>query len=109
MTATDVSISPDIDEFFTVSHIVRPGETISSTSLHKRAGGKGANQAFAAARASGVENVLLDASIGSDGEWIKETLRGAGVMVERVATVDEEMTGRAIIQSAADGENSIGG
>lgn len=43
----------DIDEFFLLPHIVHPGETISSSSLTRRPGGKGANQACSVARSSG--------------------------------------------------------
>ncbi|OCF34299.1 ATP-binding protein [Kwoniella heveanensis BCC8398] len=97
--------SINIDEFFHLPHIVRPGETISSTSLTKRAGGKGANQAFAVARAG--RQVVLDGCVGSDGVWVKEMLEKGGVDVGRVQVLEDELTGRAIIQSAADGENSI--
>ncbi|KAK8849603.1 hypothetical protein IAR55_004938 [Kwoniella newhampshirensis] len=97
--------SVNIDEFFHLPHIVRPGETISSTKLTKRAGGKGANQAYAVARGGGA--VDLDGAIGKDGIWVKEMLQGAGVGVDSLKVLENELTGRAIIQSAADGENSI--
>ncbi|WWC65742.1 ribokinase [Kwoniella dejecticola CBS 10117] len=97
--------SINIDEFFALPHIVRPGETISSTSLTKKAGGKGANQAYAVARAGG--KVDLDGCIGQDGEWVREFLKEGGVGDERLKTLEDELTGRAIIQSAPDGENSI--
>ncbi|KAK4690091.1 ribokinase, partial [Tremellales sp. Uapishka_1] len=97
--------SVNIDEFFYLPHIVRPGETISSTGFVRKAGGKGANQAYALARAGGA--VHLDADIGADGTWIKSDLEMGGVRVERVRTVEHEATGRAIIQSSPDGENSI--
>ncbi|WWD04501.1 hypothetical protein V865_002571 [Kwoniella europaea PYCC6329] len=100
--------SINIDEFFALPHIVRPGETISSTSLTKRAGGKGANQAYAVARAGG--KVDLDGCIGKDGEWVRDFLKSGGVGDTRLTTLNDEvgkLTGRAIIQSAADGENSI--
>ena len=96
----------DIDEFFALPHIVKPGETISSTSFTRRAGGKGANQAYAVAKA-GV-SVDLDGCVGTDGGWIKTFLEKGGVGVDRLKVIDEEVTGRAIIQSASDGENSIG-
>ena len=112
----------DVDEFFDLPHIVRPGETISSTGLTKRAGGKGANQAYALAKAGA--SVVLDGNVGSDGVWVKDMLAENGVDVSRVGVVSEEVsiksnkdqklgadvqvTGRALIQRAADGENSIG-
>nr|ODN91084.1 ATP-binding protein [Cryptococcus depauperatus CBS 7841] len=97
--------SVNIDEFFHLPHIVRPGETISSTGLTKRAGGKGANQAFSIARAG--ESVDLDGAVGPDGTWVKAMLEGVGVGTKHLDVVEHEVTGRAIIQSAADGENSI--
>ncbi|WVW87026.1 hypothetical protein I302_109082 [Kwoniella bestiolae CBS 10118] len=97
--------SINIDEFFALPHIVRPGETISSTSLTKRAGGKGANQAYAVARGGGA--VDLDGCIGKDGEWVRGFLKEGGVSDGKLITLDDELTGRAIIQSASDGENSI--
>ncbi|WWC92703.1 uncharacterized protein L201_007662 [Kwoniella dendrophila CBS 6074] len=97
--------SINIDEFFALPHIVRPGETISSTSLTKTAGGKGANQSYAVSQASG--KVDLDGYIGKDGEWVRDYLVNGGVGDKRLITLDEELTGRAIIQSSSDGENSI--
>jgi ribokinase len=69
---------------------VRPGETISSTGLTKRAGGKGANQAYALAKAGG--NVTLDGNVGKDGVWVKEMLSANGVDVSRVGVVGEEVS-----------------
>ena len=43
--------SLNIDLVFSVDHIVQPGETLSSYALEKSAGGKGANQAAALAKA----------------------------------------------------------
>ena len=41
--------SINIDEIYTIPHIVRSGETLSSVSLKILAGGKGANQSVALA------------------------------------------------------------
>ncbi|KIY61198.1 Ribokinase-like protein [Cylindrobasidium torrendii FP15055 ss-10] len=96
--------SINIDEFFHVHDIVRPGETISSSGLEKRAGGKGANQAVAVARAGAA--VDLVAAVGNDGLWVRELLMRSQVNVDSVAVVDDS-TGRAIIQLSQEGENSI--
>lgn len=45
--------SLNIDSTFSVDHIVLPGETEPSTGFRKAAGGKGANQAVAIAKAAG--------------------------------------------------------
>jgi ribokinase len=51
--------------------------------------------------------VDLDGCIGDDGLWVRDMLSGAGVGEGRLRVVDG-VTGRAIIQSSVDGENSIG-
>ncbi|KAJ7489193.1 Ribokinase-like protein [Mycena latifolia] len=96
--------SINIDEFFQVKDIVRPGETISSDHLVKRPGGKGANQAVAVARAGAI--VDLVGAVGQDGLWVRDELRESGVGVEAVS-IAEENIGRAIIQVTDLGENSI--
>lgn len=120
--------------FFTLGHIVAPGQTISSSSLTRRPGGKGANQACSVARSSAGQvtrpssplhrarssrltrfdalllfvSLLVVGAIGEDGTWVKDRLQGYGVDVERIVVSQNEVTGRAIIQlSTADGENSI--
>lgn len=65
-----------------VSDAVRPGETIFSTELERRVGGKGANQAVAVARAGG--NVALVGAVGEDGGWVIDQLRAYGVDVSAV-------------------------
>jgi ribokinase len=47
-------------------------------------------------------------AVGEDGAWVKDRLKGYGVDVSEIAVVEDEVTGRAIIQlSKEDGENSI--
>ncbi|KAH9996251.1 Ribokinase-like protein [Russula vinacea] len=95
---------PDIDEFFYVQDVVRPGQTISSTKFERRAGGKGANQAVAVARAGG--DVSLVGAVGEDGTWLVRNLEGYGVSTADISVV-QEVTGRAIIQLTPQGENCI--
>lgn len=64
---------------------MRPGETISSHGLSKRAGGKGANQAVAVAKAGASADLV--GAVGEDGAWVKELLRESGVNVEGVEVV----------------------
>ncbi|KAJ3986041.1 Ribokinase-like protein [Lentinula detonsa] len=97
--------SINIDEFFHVKKIVRPGETISSLELSRQAGGKGANQAVALAKA-GANIVSLVGSVGEDGRWVVEYLKDSGVDVADIQIIPEP-TGRAVIQLTDDGENSI--
>ncbi|GAA5834587.1 hypothetical protein JCM11251_007047 [Rhodosporidiobolus azoricus] len=98
--------SINIDEFFELPHIVRSGETISSTKYSRRAGGKGANEAVAAAKAGA--KVDFSGAIGTDGLWLKDTLTGFGVGISRLGTDEQVPTGRAIIQlSTSTADNSI--
>ncbi|TNY20399.1 Ribokinase-like protein [Rhodotorula diobovata] len=98
--------SINIDEFFVVDHIVRSGETIASTDYSRRAGGKGANQAVAAAKAGAA--VDFAGVIGHDGGWLRETLGEYGVGLSLIEEDDKTPTGRAIIQlSSSTADNSI--
>ncbi|KAK7039229.1 putative ribokinase [Paramarasmius palmivorus] len=87
-----------------VRNIVRPGETISSDGLAKRPGGKGANQSVAVAKAGGYAYFM--GAVGEDGYWTLEHLKEQGVDISESEHVSE-LTGRALIQVAEDGENSI--
>ncbi len=97
--------STNIDIIFAVDHIVLPGETISSTSMTRSPGGKGANQSVAVAMA-GEHEVFHAGKIGSDGLWIKEKLESKGVRTDFL-TIGKNPTGQALIQVAASGQNSI--
>jgi ribokinase len=84
----------------------QPGETISGEDLQIIPGGKGANQAVAAAR-QGVE-VAMVGRVGSDsfGPFLVENLKSNQVDTSHV-TVDNSATGTAIIVVDANGQNSI--
>jgi ribokinase len=83
-----------------------PGETVRGGSVVTGTGGKGANQAAAAARA-GVTPVFVGA-VGEDsvGDELLADLSKAGVDVSHV-TRSEEPSGIALITVDANGENSI--
>ena len=97
--------SLNIDIVYRVPHIVQPGETLSSFSVSRHAGGKGLNQSIAIARA-GVKTIHAGA-IGQDGIFLKELLEREGVDCSEIAVLADEPTGCAVIQVADDGENSI--
>lgn len=83
-----------------------PGETILSADLVTTPGGKGANQAVAAARAEG--DVAFVGCVGDDGHGrlLRDSLTSAGVDVEALRIVDAP-SGTATIMVTPDGENSI--
>jgi ribokinase len=96
--------SLNIDHVYQVAHIVRPGETISSSNYSRFCGGKGGNQSIALARAEA--QVLHAGQIGPEGTSLVENLKEAGAETQFVKTSDTP-TGHAIIQVSDDGENSI--
>lgn len=96
--------SLNIDLTFSVDHIVKPGETIGSTALQRGAGGKGANQAAALAKAG--MDVYMAGKIGADGEFLAGLLQSYGVNTDHVVRYDGA-TGQAIIQLEKTGQNSI--
>ncbi|KAI9506285.1 Ribokinase-like protein [Coemansia spiralis] len=97
--------SINIDEVYTVPHITRPGEEISSTRREKHAGGKGANASVAAVRAGA--QVHMAGLIGRDGLWVRDILEKTGVNVDEVKVLEDTSTGRAVIQVDKQGENAI--
>lgn len=96
--------SLNIDLVYRVAHTVRPGETLSSSELSTHAGGKGANQSAALAKAGG--EVFHAGKIGKDGKWLLERLREYGVNTDLVIVGDGK-TGHAVIQVSDNGENAI--
>lgn len=96
--------SINIDIFFAVDHIVRPGETISADSIEKRPGGKGLNQSVALAKVS--NQVFHAGNIGRDGLFILDLMKEYGIDTSLIR-FSEEDTGNAIIQVDENGENSI--
>ncbi|GAB2580297.1 ribokinase [Microlunatus antarcticus] len=84
-----------------------PGETVLATSLLKQPGGKGANQAVAAARLGG--DVTLVASVGDDddGALLIRQLRSEGVDTADVEIISRGRTGLGLVSVDDSGENSI--
>ena len=84
----------------------RPGETVLGSMLRFHPGGKGLNQAVAAARAGA--SVTLTGCVGDDaaGRELLSILRAAGVDCEAVGITNEAPTGTGVITLAA-GENAI--
>jgi ribokinase len=97
--------SINIDNVYSVDHIVVPGETIAGTELKTFVGGKGANQSVAVAKA-GVE-VFHVGKVGEDGINTKEFLDFCGVNTDFVEVDPEVPTGHAVIQLDSESENSI--
>lgn len=96
----------NVDLVLRVDAIPVPGETVSARGSEVHAGGKGLNQAVAAAR-SGARTRLL-AAVGDDehGRFLRAEAEEAGVDAGEVRVVAER-TGSAFVVVDSRGENSI--
>ncbi|TPG19027.1 ribokinase [Pedococcus bigeumensis] len=100
--------SLNVDLVATVERHPKPGETVlADGELQRFAGGKGGNQAVAAAAAGA--RVSFVGAVGSDegGRAYLERLRSRDIDVSAVRTVDGTSTGQAWITVDDEGENSI--
>lgn len=93
-----------IDRVVRVAALARAGETVSAISTATYAGGKGANQAAAAAKCGA--HVRMLGRTGADGRFIVDALKNAGVRTRGIATHDD-FSGAATVMVAENGENAI--
>ena len=99
--------SSNTDMIVQTPHIPKPGETILGGTFNTAAGGKGANQAVACARAGG--KVTFVARVGDDmfGEQALHGFQQDGINVDHVTKDESAPSGVALIIVDDTGENSI--
>ncbi len=98
--------SVNMDSVFAVPTLPTPGETVLATSAQSLPGGKGGNQAVAAARAGA--DVQLVAAVGGDGHaaQLRAHLQANGVGLDGLVTLPGP-SGTAVIVVDAEAENTI--
>ena len=98
--------SINMDMTAAAERIPRPGETVGASGVAYVPGGKGANQAVAAARLGG--DVAMFGCVGDDafGARLTENLRANGVDADGVETLPGESSGLAMIV-VAENDNAI--
>jgi ribokinase len=98
--------SANLDLVAGAPRIPKPGETVLGHAYAEHPGGKGLNQAVAAARSGA--SVCFVAALGADpaGERLRQVLADEAIDAGYVITTDIA-TGRALIVVADDGENAI--
>ena len=102
--------SLNMDFVIAVDRLPLAGETILGRNFRTIPGGKGANQAYAAAKLATKGTVVrMVGRTGADsfGAALKANLAGAGVDVRAVTETESQATGVACIQVDAAGQNSI--
>lgn len=99
--------SLNIDYIASVDRLPGPGETVSARNLIQRFGGKGANQAVAAARQGA--RVAMIGCVGDDdnGRAYRGRLAGERVDAGAISTAKRALTGSALIAVDRVGENLI--
>ncbi|WP_326800277.1 ribokinase [Streptomyces sp. NBC_01808] len=99
--------SVNLDRILRCPVLPSPGETVLVASLAEGFGGKGANQAVAAATMGAATHLV--AKVGGDADGLKALadLRNASVDVDTVITDVSAPTGQALVMVDPDGENGI--
>jgi ribokinase len=99
--------SLNVDSVVPVRTIPAPGQTVLGGRRQTFAGGKGLNQAIAAARAGA--DVAMVGQVGDDdgGRLLRQSLQDAGVDHSMVGTNTDESSGSAFITVDGRGENAI--
>lgn len=98
--------SLNVDLVVGLDRMPDPGETVFGTNLARHPGGKGLNQAVAAARLGA--QVAMVGAVGSDegGAWLRSLVADEGISPTTIA-IDSGTTGTAVIEVDARGMNRI--
>lgn len=99
--------STNIDVVSYIDKIPAGGETRAAQNFHTAHGGKGANQAVAAAKLGA--NVLMVSAVGDDmfGKGALENFKQNKIDTSRVSVIEGIATGEATIIVEASGQNRI--
>lgn len=99
--------SINVDHIVRVPYFPKAGETLLGYDYQIAYGGKGANQAVAAARLGA--NVQFIGAVGDDliGQEMKQAFAEESIDISAITTLPNQNTGLAMIQVADNGENSI--
>lgn len=99
--------SSNVDTTLHVEDFPKPGETINASEVSIAGGGKGANQAIAAAKSGA--NTYFISRVGEDsfGEFIMNQLKSYGVSLDYLETTQGQKTGHAYITLNEKGQNNI--
>ncbi|GEK27900.1 ribokinase [Furfurilactobacillus siliginis] len=99
--------SLNVDSILRIPRLPLPGETMEMNDKSSAPGGKGANQAVAAARA-GAQTAFIGKVGADDGASVlREALESDGISTEFVTTDEQRGSGQAYILLQESGQNSI--
>lgn len=99
--------SLNVDYIASVQRLPSPGQTIAASKLIRRFGGKGANQAIAAARQGAKVSFIGCVGDDPDGSDYLNRLKQESINVHGICRIASERTGTALIAVDEQGENTI--
>jgi ribokinase len=99
--------SINADTSYQMTQLPAPGETVIASSAVTSPGGKGANQAIAAAAGGAATRMIGAIGDDADGFVLVDALTRRGIDTGSIATRAGAMTGRAVVCVDDSGENSI--
>ena len=99
----------NMDLIMDLERPAKPGETIMGKKFYTAPGGKGGNQAVAAARVSNDHSVNFLGAVGNDnyGHELKNYLNNEKVITKEIFIDEKNHSGIAIIFTDNDGENYV--
>lgn len=99
--------SANLDLVALTSHVPLPGETVLGHGYLEAPGGKGLNQAVAAARAGAIVSFVGAVGADSAGHLLQSVVTSEGIDSTHLHTLSGVPTGRALIAVGDDGDNLI--
>lgn len=99
--------SVNLDLVVRTAHLPKPGQTILGHDLHRVPGGKGGNQAVAAARLGAVVRMIGRLGDDPSSQLLRQQLEANGVDSEDIAESKDVISGAAIIAVEDSGQNTI--
>lgn len=99
--------SLNVDRILQMDRVPEPGETLALNNQDMDGGGKGANQAIAAARSGAQTSFIGRVGADENGKFMLQQLVNSGVTTDLVAVDEDAGTGQAFVMVEKSGENRI--
>lgn len=99
--------SLNVDRILQMDQVPEPGETLALNNQDMAGGGKGANQAIAAARSGAQTSFIGRVGADENGKFMLQQLVNSGVTTNLVAVDEDAGTGQAFVMVEKSGENRI--
>lgn len=99
--------SLNVDRILQMDRVPEPGETLALNNQDMAGGGKGANQAIAAARSGAQTSFIGRVGEDENGKFMLQQLVNSGVTTDLVAVDEDAGTGQAFVMVEKSGENRI--